>query len=463
MVNTADSIGGGHVLVWDLFLGLLACGINSYLLVGRKASNHQNVFEIPNDSYRSRWARCWLTIGNRLNPLVGRVKGVGHVRNALHWIGQPRRLFQVLQGHEDFDFPGTQHIITMLPVPPDIIHCHNLHGGYFDLRYLASLSRQVPVILTLHDAWLLGGHCGHSLGCERWKKKCGHCPDLTLYPSIRRDGTEYNWMVKSGIFKDSHFHIVTPSRWLMDKVTQSILSPSIVKARVIPNGIDLTTYFAEKKDKVRDILNIPQNITLLLIVANRIRRNTWKDYATIKAALAKVVEYMPNQNIQIIALGEEAKPEAAGKAIINFLPYQTNPKIVAMYYQSADLFIHSARADTFPSTVLEALACGTSVVATAVGGIPEQIKGLRIRENLSEVYGTLSYERDEATGILVPPSDPDKMARAIIMLLSHKSLREQLSENAVQDMRRRFGLDKMIDAYTRFYREIILGNNSPKQ
>jgi glycosyltransferase involved in cell wall biosynthesis len=53
---------------------------------------------------------------------------------------------------------------------------------------------------------------------------------------------------------------------------------------------------------------------------------------------------------------------------------QANQESVARYYQAADLYVHAAPADTFPNTVLEALACGTPVVATAIAGIPEQVE-----------------------------------------------------------------------------------------
>jgi len=72
--------------------------------------------------------------------------------------------------------------------------------------------------------------------------------------------------------------------------------------------------------------------------------------------------------------------ERIGQAEVKFVPYQSSPEDVAKYYQIADVYVHAARADTFPNTVLEALACGAPVVATAVGGIPEQIKGLRMAD-----------------------------------------------------------------------------------
>jgi len=96
--------------------------------------------------------------------------------------------------------------------------------------------------------------------------------------------------------------------------------------------------------------------------------------------------------------GEASPPEQIGGVAIRFVPYLKDPKIVARYYQAADLYLHPARADTFPTTVLEALARGTPVVASAVGGIPEQ-----------DIEGR--------TGFLVPVGDAQALARRVLDLL----------------------------------------------
>jgi len=346
------------------------------------------------------------------------------------------------RGKEDFDFPGTWQLATLLKERPDIVHCHNLHGGwlpsggYFDLSALPGLSNEIPAVLTLHDAWLLSGHCAHSFDCERWKTGCGYCPDLTIYPAVRRDATAYNWKRKQEIYAKSRFFVATPSRWLMEKVEQSMLYPAIAESRVIPNGVDLTVYRQADKRLARSLLGLPQESKILLFAANGIKTNVWKDYATMRTAVAQVAARMGGTNVMFIALGDVGPLEEIGSAQIHFVPYQENPADVARYYQAADVYLHAARADTFPNTVIEASACGTPVVATSVGGIPEQIAEGR-------------------SGFLVPAGDADAMAHRVLSLLQQESVHRAMAAAAAEIAHRRFDVMRQVRTYLEWYESII--------
>jgi glycosyltransferase involved in cell wall biosynthesis len=359
------------------------------------------------------------------------------------------------RGVEDFRFPGTWQLLKLTPQPPDIVHCHNLHGGYFDLRALPWLCQQVPVVLTLHDAWLLSGHCGHSFDCERWKTGCGHCPDLTIYPAIRKDATAYNWRCKQEIYSKSRLYVATPCHWLMKKVEQSMLAPAVAEARVIPHGVDLSIFQPGDRRAARAALNLPQDAMVLLFTANGIRQNLWKDYQTMRAAVAQLAERLHDRRVLFIALGEDAPAERIGHAQVDFVPYQQDRYVVARYYQAADVYVHAAKVDTFPNAVLEALACGTPVVATAVGGIPEQVKGFALAHGGSHSLDLNRSGVDEATGILVPPGHAEWLAHCLELLISDAFLRHRLSTNAACDAQWRFDLNRVVEAYLDWYRAIL--------
>ncbi len=440
-VNAYDVAGGAEKVAFDLFRSYRARGRQSWLAVGFKRSAEADVLSLRPDAPPDAWGLFCLALNDLLEPLARRAPGVWRVRDFLRKAAFAQRQLNTALGREHFYFPATRRLLSLPPQRPDVLHCHNLHGGYFDLRELPRLSRQAPLVLTLHDAWLLSGHCAHSFNCERWQSGCGHCPDLTIYPALQRDATAFNWRRKRGIYARSRLFIAAPSRWLMQKVERSMLAPGAAQMRVIPNGVDLTTFHPADKLAARVALNIPPQAAVLLIAANGIRQNQWKDYQTLRAAVARVAAQMPGRAVLFLGLGDDAPPERMGEAEVRFVPFQSEAATVARYYQAADVYVHAARADTFPNTVLEALACGTPVVATAVGGIPEQIRSLP--------------ESAEATGVLTPPGDAAALATAVARLLSDSALQTQLSRHAAADARQRFDFEREVSDYLAWYDEIL--------
>ncbi len=353
-----------------------------------------------------------------------------------------------LMGFENFHFPASRRLISLCRSSPDLVHLHNLHGSYFDLRFLAPLSRQVPVVITLHDAWLLSGHCAHGVACDRWRTGCGQCPDLTIYPAIHRDGTRYNWQRKAEIYAKSRLHIVTPCQWLMERARQSMLWPGVVSAEVICNGVDLDVFRPMPKSDCRAKLGISNDVKVLMFAANGIRANPFKDFATLRAALTKIGENVP-YSVLALAIGDTPQTEQIGSIELRFVRFQDSPETMAKYYNASDVYVHAARVDTFPNSVLEAMACGVPVVASAVGGIPEQIISL-------EGFGRSDGVAPEiATGILVQPGMPDLLSSAVTRLLDDTALRATLSRNSRGLAMKQFGLERQADRYLDYYRRIL--------
>jgi glycosyltransferase involved in cell wall biosynthesis len=436
-VSTADFAGGAEGSAWGLFQAYKKSGHKSWLAVGNKRSDDPDVLVIPNDLHRSMWAKFWIKAGNTILPEKFSSSGIRRLRTILQKMrGEPGRLLEMVEGREDYDFPGTNVLLDLPPERPDIVHCHNLHGGYFDISALPNLCKQLPVILNLRDAWLLSGHCAHSFTCERWKIGCGQCPDLSIYPAIYRDATAYNWKRKKEIYSRSRLYITTPSQWMMDRVNQSILAPAIIDKRVIPNGVDLTLFHPENKIRVREELGLPTDANIVLFAASSIRKNRFKDYHTMRNAIEIIAKKIPHAQLIFLALGEIAPDERIGKACIHFVPHQRDRYIVARYFQAADIYIHAAHAETFSNTVAEAKACGIAVVSTATGAIPEQLC-------------------NESTGLLTPPGDASAMAAAIQRLLEDPALRDEMGKTGVEDVRARYSLDLQVDRFLCWYKEII--------
>ena len=434
-VNAQDMAGGAERIAVMLDAGLKQREIGAQLLVGKKWSSGSTARELPNDSWSRRWHAFWDKIQNgatRRNWF-----GIPRVASAMKDLAYPGTVV----GRENFHFPQSRQLLSYCNPRPDIVHFHNLHGDYFDLRYLAQLSHKVPVVITLHDSWMLAGHCGHSVDCERWQTGCGCCPDLMIYPSIRRDATHYNWRRKASIYAASRLHIVTPSEWLLNRVKKSMLWPAVVSAQTIPNGVDLKVFQPRSKTTSRQQLGISQDAKVILFAANGIRANPFKDFATLRSGLEILGRTSPFP-ILALAVGDQPHRETIGSVELRFAAFEKDPAVMASYYNSCDVYVHAARVDTFPNSVLEAMACGVPVVASNVGGIPEQVIALE-------------DEADNATGILVPAGNAEAISSAILQLLGDDYLRQQLGNNAAVVAKQQFSLVQQTSRYVSLYEKIL--------
>lgn len=170
------------------------------------------------------------------------------------------------------------------------------------------------------------------------------------------------------------------------------------------NGSD-----AVRVEAVRARLGIGRMDRVLLAIG---RLSKEKAHTDLVAALARLLQLKPDLRVQLVILGEgperaaiEESVRAAGLQDVVKMPGHVND--VSDYYRMADLMVISSVSEGSPNVLLEAMAAGVPVVATAVGGIPEIAK-------------------DQEQALLVPPGDSAAMARAIDVLLSSPETRDKL-------------------------------------
>ena len=442
--------GGAEQVVRTLHEQMLARGIGSSLLVGHGKAMAEGAVRIPDPGADSLSAKMMGASARMLEPIGRWSRPFARVAAAVGSARSPRHLWDRYRGREYFGYPGTKLVPRLLRPRPDVLHCHNLHGDFFDLRALGPLSHRLPVVLTLHDEWLLTGHCAYSFACERWRGGCGACPDLTIYPAIHRDGSAANWRAKRAIYHRSRLHVSTPSRWLMDRAQASMLAEGAVSWRVIPNGVDRRVFHPGDQRAARSLLGLPEGRPIVLFAANRVSSNAFKDYTTVAAAVRRIGASPGAERPVLVALG--AREGEAPGLDVRLVPFESDRIRVAAYYRAADAYLHAARADNMPMTILEALACGTPVVATAVGGIPEEIISLA---GAPGAWSGPAESVERATGVLVAPMDADAMASAAAAIVSNPALRSCLSANASADAAAQFDVVRQVDETIAWYREII--------
>jgi glycosyltransferase involved in cell wall biosynthesis len=428
-VCTGDLGGGAELSALNLHRTYRRMGYDSCLAVGTKRSDHIGVIEIPRIAPGNRWTRALRRLqgtqaGRSIHP-VGRALGL------LAWLGEPRRfLTQRLIGAEDYDFPGTRRLLGLAPRTPNILHLHNLHGGYFDLRLLPLFSRKVPTILNLRDEWLITGHCAYTVGCERWRTGCGQCPDLAVYPPVERDSTAFNWRRKARIFARSRLYVTTPSTWLMKRVESSMLVAA--DRRVIPNGIDLGVFHPDDRAAARSRLGIPGNAKIVLTTAH----SNFKGRRLAEAAMARVCAPAGAVPLLFLVLGASSDTRPHGFGAIRYAGFVGSPEVVADYFRAADVYLHTAVAEAFGKTIVEAMACGTPVVATCIDAVPEVLEHGR-------------------TGIVVHSCDPSDLASAVSDLLRDGANAARLGDNGRRVAAERFGLDRQARSFLDWYVDVL--------
>ena len=405
-VHTSDAGGGAEQFAAGLHRTFLDWGHNAFLLVGRKRGRDPDVLEIPQTQ---------------------------------RWPGQCRlmRLLERRMGLQYLYAPGSHRLLELTPFGPDVILLHSLHGagGYFDLAALPALTRGRPAFLFLQDMWTLTGHCGYSLGCERWRTGCGQCPDLTIYPAIATDGTRRNWRRKRRLFARSSFQLGAPCKWLLDLAEQSPLLAGREQF-MIPNAADTSVFKPGSREDARARLGLPPDGRMVLFLANRGARAPFKDFDCLARALGILAARGVECRLVTVGGEPDAETRSALPEGVVFRPFAAERDTVADYYRAADVFCHATKEDVCPLTVLESQACGTPVVATNVGGIPETVL-------------------DGRTATLAPVGDADALAAALERLITDPELSAEMGRAAAVHAAQNYSLTLQAERFLDLFRSAI--------
>ncbi len=246
-------------------------------------------------------------------------------------------------------------------INPEVIHLHNLHGYYLNIKILMCYLKNEftgKLIFTLHDCWLMTGHCCHFTNskCEKWMTGCHSCGQISEYPkSLLLDKSKKNWMAKKQLFtnlKEATF--VCPSEWLRSVALKSYLSKS--KIICIKNGISLKDFDYESLERHQFelfacsfIWNYKKGQHLLADLMDRLGPR----YRLYVAGLTKS-DFPLRDNI--IQLGEIK-----------------DKKVISKYFKECNVFVNPSLEDTFPTVNIEAQSFNTPTVCFDICGCKETI------------------------------------------------------------------------------------------
>ncbi|TKG95413.1 glycosyltransferase [Puteibacter caeruleilacunae] len=262
-----------------------------------------------------------------------------------------------------------QFVRTVKEINPDIIHLHNVHGYYLNIEELFHYIKTAnkPVVWTFHDCWSFTGHCSYFdfVNCYKWKDQCQQCPNKKGYPgSWWRDNSRNNFIRKRELFTGvKNMRIVTPSHWLKQLVEESFLKDYQVE--VIHNGIDLERFNIADDTTLREKYNLNNQKILLGVASTWDRRKGLADFEKLSQLISN------DYSIVLVGLNE-SQIETLPEDIIGIARTENVDELAGLY-ALADVFLNPTDVDNFPTTNIEALACGTPVVTYNTGGSPEAV------------------------------------------------------------------------------------------
>ena len=329
-----------------------------------------------------------------------------------------------------FSFFSTRRLIRFIEqYNPDIVHIHELHAYFVNIKPLLSYlaNRNIRVVHTLHCEFSYTGKCGHSVECEKWKTECGKCPHLKDYPAtICFDHTKRMHQIKKHAFQSLKIATyVAPSQWLFNRMKDSFLCHCDI--RLIHNSIDTNVFFPRTNAQFRKKNNIDDDTKVVLAVAPGLLSDENKGGKFVLELADRMNDYL------FILIGADEAPYEKGN--VRSLGKIYDKEILADYYTTADVFLICSRNENFPTTCIEAVCCGTPVVGFDVGGAKEVATG-----DLGTFvrYGDLNLLEDAVKSVI--ENGCDRLNDQFCMSQKH------------------FSVDRMCNDYMSLYKELCSRN-----
>lgn len=426
-INTYDQMGGAARAAYRLHTGLLGMRVESRMLVRWKHSREETI-------------RC-ADPGERPPRLQKDFSLIEAVQE--HYIRRSRT--PVSNTLFSFPYPGID-----ISVDPEIqgANIANLHwvADFLSSVTLGRLFRSgKPIVWTLHDQEAFSGGCHYSAGCKGYENGCRDCPQLQDDPlglpaAVLKD--------KQGLFEGADLTIVTPSRWMAECARRSLLFGGR-RIEVIPNGLETNVFKPSYRPKAKERIGLNPDTRTILFGAEygTEKRKGFAELMRVLSACRRDPDFEAwtrEERICLLCFGYPAAEwEQAGLKVMS-LGYLSSQEAVRNAYVAADVFVQSSLEDNLPNTMIEAMSCGTPVVAFAVGGMPDVI-------------------RSGENGILLPPGDINGMAIALVEMLSDVEKRAHLGRNARRCIIEHFSLHLQAGRYLTLYESLLKDRNRQKR
>lgn len=289
-----------------------------------------------------------------------------------------------------YSFEARRKLATLIHrVKPDVVHIHNLYTQLSPSLLHTCADQSVPVVMTVHDHHLTRPHY------LRWVDGCSLPGDQ--HGRLKRwiSSWVFRWHQHTRWYQRFVTTFIVPSRYLEKEMIQNGFSKEQIC--VVPFGVDITRFTPAVESEPRFVLYVG-------------RLSNEKGVMSV----LEIAKRLPDISFKIVGTGPQAKSlHRVGHQLKNvtFIGFTQGEALVRLYQEAFVTLIPSRVHETFGLTAIESMACGTPVIASRVGALPEIIK-------------------DHRTGFLVAPLDVSAWTEAVMRLVYDQDLRRQFSLEA---------------------------------
>lgn len=313
---------------------------------------------------------------------------------------------------------------------PDVIHFHWTGRGLAPIQLLRYL-KGTPIAWTLRDMWPLTGGCHYSHGCERFLSGCGNCPQLSS--RLPYDLSAWQWRRKRAAWNGIPITFIALSNWMADYARKSPLV-SDNEVSLIHTGIDLGVYRPMNRNVARELWRLPKDRKIILFGALRCTTDPRKGFRYFRDALRKISTCSPDRKNVVVIFGAEDGPKGFAPDT-RYLGSLQDSVSLASLYAAADVMVVPSIEENLGKTGLEALACGTPVVAFANSGqidvVTHKSDGyLAVTQSSDDLAAGIEWCLDDSRAALLRQSARAKAERQFdirIAAKKHISLYQRLS------------------------------------
>lgn len=403
-LSYSDINGGAARAAYRIHHALRASGVESTLLANIARAGDWTV-QAPTCKATKAWARVRPHLGGLPTYLL-------HTSNPI--IHSPSILPS-----------GRAHALNTSDA--DVLHLHWVQDEMISIADIGRLNK--PVVWTLHDMWAF---CGAEHYTEEFRWREGYLRGNRPSYESGFDLNRWTWERKRKHWKRP-MHIVTPSRWMADCVRESALMKDW-PVTVVPNALDTERWQPLEKKLARQLLGLPTDMPLLLFGAMGGGNDPRKGFDLLLQALSHLRGEIPGLNLVVFGQLAPRHPPDLGFPI-HYTGHLHDDLSLRALYSAADTLVIPSRQDNLPNTGVEALACGTPVVAFDVCGLPDIVK-------------------HKFTGYLAKPFEANDLAAGIKWLFSDSQRLATLMSNSRLDAINKFGIISVAAQYKTIYRDL---------